>query len=173
MTAQTELQKAALPSPVELFELDMTPLGEGTLYFTPHTAHGGTANVEFNGQTYLPLPIKLTGLVSATSGAPPRPALVISNISKFAQPYMTEHDDLVGMVITRKLTLDKFLASGSSPDGTQLISTHKFIIQQKVRLNKQEIEFILSSPLDQPNLKLPRGIVLRSEFPAAGLFRKQ
>lgn len=172
MTIHTELQKGALPSMVELYELDLTPLGEGILYFTPHT-QGGTANVAFGGQVYLPMPIRVTGLSQSTGGAPPRPTLVVSNVTRFIQPFITENQDLVGMVLTRKLTLDKFLDGGSSPDDTQVISVTKLVIQQKVRMNKVEVEFMLSSPLDQPNLKLPQGIVLRTQFPAAGLFRRQ
>lgn len=171
MSIQTELAKSVVSALIELYKLDMTPFGAGILYFTPNTVNGA-ANVSFGGQVYLPMPIVADGFGVSTLGAPPRPRLKVSNITKFIQPFLTENSDLVGAYVTRTLTLAKFLDSGSSPDGSQIISEHKLVIQQKVRLTMTEVEFILSSVVDAPSFKLPRGIVLRSEFPAAGLFRR-
>lgn len=172
MTQLTEMQKANVGSAlVELYKLDLTRFAEGILYFTPATV-GGASSISFGSQVYAALPITIDGLSVSADGAPPRPTLKFSNISKFAQPYLTDYNDIIGARITRILTLEKFLDSGASPDSTQIISTATFIIQQLIKLNKIEIEFVLSSLIDSPNFKLPRGIVLRSEFPGSGLFRK-
>lgn len=171
MTIETQLAKPAVPALVELFILDMTRFNEGYLRFTPHT-QGGTANVVFGGHTYFPMPIHSEGWAAGIGGAPPRPVLKVSNITRFIQPYLIQYNDLVGVPLTRKLTLDIFLAGGATPDPTQVLAEQRFVIQQKRRLNKLEVEFILSSLLDAPNFKLPKGVVLRREFPAAGLWRK-
>jgi lambda family phage minor tail protein L len=172
MTIQTELQKSALGAFVALYQLNLTAHGEGILYFTPHTGPGGASNVSFGSQVYLPLPMEFTGYSQSVTGEASRPSIKISNASKFLQSYLTDYDDIRGAPITRIITMEKFLDSGSSPDGSQILATQKFIVQQKVKLNKVEIEFVLTSILDAPNIKLPRGIVLRTEFPGAGLYRK-
>lgn len=171
MSIQTELQKSIIGAIVELYELDLSRFGEGTLYFTPMSVNG-TSIVSFGGQAYQPFPIQSKGWSMTVDGAPPRPTLMIANITGALLPYLTDYNNLVGAKVTRKLTTDKFLDSGATPDATQILATNKYVIQQMKRMNKYSIEFILSSLMDQPNLKLPRGLVLRTEFPAAGLYRK-
>ena len=172
MTIKQELQKASIGALVELYQLDLTMFGEGHLYLTPITL-GGTGYVQFGGQTYIPLPITSEGWTTVTGGAPPRPTLKISNVSRFIQPYLNDYSDLVGSIVTRNITLDKFLDTSSSPDSSQLLSSYKYVIQQKRKVTRLEVEFVLSSLPDAPNFKLPKGFVLHSEYPAAGLFRKQ
>lgn len=171
MTIQQDLVKPALPAFVELFTLDMTNIGGTILYFTPNTI-GGNAAVTFGTQVYTPMPITGSGWERSVDGAPPRPTLKVSNITRFIQPYLSTFNDIVGARLTRVLTLDKYLASGSSPDSTQVFGSNTYIIQQKSKQNKMEVEFVLGSIIDAPNFRLPKGQVLRSEFPAAGLFRK-
>lgn len=171
MTIQTEIQKTAVSPLIELFTLDLTPIGGSILRFTPNTVEG-TSSVAFGGTVYMALPITGSGWETSIDGAPPRPTLTISNVTRFIQSYLNLYNDLVGASVTRTLTLEKFLDSGSSPDSSQILFSDKFRISQKTRQNKREVEFVLSSVLDTANFKLPRRQVLRTTFPGAGLFRK-
>lgn len=171
MSIQADIKASALPAYVELFELDLSVLGGEKLYFTPNT-NNGQAAVSFGGVVYIPLPITGNGWATGTEGAAPQPTLTVSNVARFIQPYLTAYDDLVGAKLTRKLTFSKYLDSGATPDGSQVFDTSVFLIEQLSKLNKLEVEFRLSSVIDAPNFKLPRGQVLRTTFPGAGLFKK-
>lgn len=171
MSIQADVKASALPAYVELYELDLTVLGGEKLYFTPNTNDGQSA-ISFGGVSYIPLPITGNGWATGTEGAAPQPTLSISNVTRFIQPYLTAYSDLVGAKLTRKLTFGKYLDNGATPDGTQVFDTSVFLIEQLSKLNKLEVEFRLSSVIDAPNFKLPRGQVLRTIFPGAGLFKK-
>ena len=171
MSIQSDLKASALPNYIELFILDMTPIGGTTLYFTPSTVAGNSA-ISFGGIAYVPLPITGSGWQTSIEGQAPQPSLKVSNVTKYIQSYLTSYKDLVGSRVTRYQTFDKYLDSGSSPDSTQVFNTCVYTIEQKMRQTKYEIEFKLSAIIDMPQLKLPKQQVLRTEFPGAGLFRK-
>ena len=61
MTIQSEIQKLAPGSAVQLFVLDATSVGGSFSYF-----HAGTnelrASVTWQGQVYLPWPVEFSGL---------------------------------------------------------------------------------------------------------------
>ncbi|MGH6646208.1 phage minor tail protein L [Aquabacterium sp.] len=171
MTIKQDLQSPALPDHVELYQLDLSKLGGETLYFTPHTANGVTS-LSFGGQSYMALPVSGSGWEMAIDGAPPQPTLKVSNISRFIRPYLTTFNDLVGAKLTRLQTFTKYLDNGATPNASQVFNTCVYLIEQKTRDTKQEIEFKLSSVIDSPQTRLPKGQVLRTIFPGAGLFRK-
>lgn len=171
MTIRQELQKPGIEAIVQLYILHMDQFSEPNFYFTPNTIDG-LANLSFGGQVYLPIPVEAKGFGTKMSGAMPRPKIKISNITKFLVPYLAQYNGLIGVPVTRILTLERFLDSGSSPDSTQTLANQKFLIQSNT-VNKLEVEFTLSSVLDVQNIKLPKGTVLRSIFPGAGLYRKQ
>jgi len=171
MAIQSDLKQSALPNYIELFVLDLTPLGSTVFYLSPSTANGASA-ISFGGQVYTPMPITGSGWETTIDGAAPQPLLKVSNVTKFIQSYLTSFADLVGARITRYQTFDKYLDTGSSPDSTQVFNTCVYVIQQKTKQSKSEVEFRLSSIIDVPTMKLPRQQVLRAEFPGAGLFQK-
>jgi lambda family phage minor tail protein L len=171
MTIQQELKKPVLPNYIELFVLDLTTLGGSMLYFTPSTVNG-SSSISFGGVTYTAMPVSGSGWETSINGQAPQPSLKISNVTKFIQSYLTSYKDLVGARLTRYQTFDKYLDNGSSPDSTQTFNTCVYMIRQKVNQSKFEVEFKLGSIIDVPQLKLPSKQVLRTEFPGAGLFRK-
>lgn len=171
MTIHQDLKASALPNYIELFVLDMTPLGGTVIYMTPNTVNGASS-LSFGGQAYTAMPINGAGWETTIDGAAPQPLIKISNVTKFIQSYLTSFADLVGARITRYQTFDKYLDSGATPDSTQVFNTCVYVVQQKTKQSKYEIEFRLSSIIDVPTMKLPRQQVLRAEFPGAGLFQK-
>lgn len=171
MTIQQDFQKPVIQGLVELYTFDLTALGGTILRFTPNTV-GGTAVVSFGGQAFQPLPVMGDGWETSIDGAPPRPKLKFSNITRFIQSFLTQYNDCIGATVTRQLTTETYLDSGATPDGTQIITQQVYLVNQLTKQNKYEVEFTLCSVLDAPNLKFPRKQVLRAEFPGAGLFRK-
>ena len=173
MTILQDAKKAVLPGVVELYIVDATALGGPVFYLTPNVAPGSTGNVSFGGQAYTPFPIVGEGWESGIDGAPPRPSLRISNVTRFIQSYLTQYSDLVGAKVTRMITFDKYLDSGATPDSTQILRSDVYLIEQKASHNKREVVFTLASVLDNPLRTIPRWKVLRSEFPGAGTYRSR
>ena len=172
MTVQQDILLANVGTYVELYVLDLTPRGGPVLRFTPHTVAGG-ANVSFGGQVYQPLPVRGEGWETSIDGAPPRPTLVISNVTRFIQPFLIQYGDCVGARLTRTVTLADYLDSGPTPDGSQVIFTNAYLVEQKKSQNKREVIFTLSTLIDNPMRTIPAWKVLRTEFPGAGLFRRR
>lgn len=172
MTIAQDIQKPVLPGIIELYIFDMVAIGGPVLYFTPNVSPNGVGNVSFGGQVYNPLPVGGTGWEVSIDGAPPRPSMKISNITRFIQPFLTQYKDCVGTKVTRMITTETYLDSGATPDGTAVLSNQVYYVNQLASQTKYEVEFKLASPLDNPNLKLPKEQVLRNKFPGAGLFRK-
>lgn len=172
MTIQQDLKKAAVGKLVELFILDISPLGGPLLHFASSTT-GGPTQLSFGGTDYPVLPITGSGWTTSIDGAPPQPTLTISNITQYIQSYLTDYDDLIGARLTRFCTLDKYLDDGSNPDSSQVYASCVYILEQKTKQSKVEISFKLVSVIDAPEFKLPRGQVTRAIFPGAGLFRRQ
>jgi lambda family phage minor tail protein L len=172
MTIAQEAKKSATSGLVELFQLDLTLLGGTILYFTPNTVAGASA-VVFGTQTYQPLPVKSEGWETSIDGAPPRPTLTISNVTRFIQSFLTSYADCVGAKLTRTLTMEKYLASGSAPDSSQVLFSDVYIIEQKKSQNQKEVVFVLASVLDNPMRTIPNWKILRPEFPGAGLARSR
>jgi lambda family phage minor tail protein L len=171
MTILQDLQKPSVGKVIELYTLDMSPFSGPIIHFSPNTI-AGVSQIAFGGISYVPMPITGDGWQTSIDGQPPQPTLKISNVTKYIQTYLTTYKDLVGAKLTRVLTLDKYLDSGSSPDSTQIFSQSVFVIAQKTRQTKLEIEFKMTSVIDIPAAKLPKQQVLRTEFPGAGLYRK-
>lgn len=170
MTIQQTLQKDALPALIELYKIDLNPIGVNEVfYLSPHSRDGEP--VSFDGEEYLPFPIKTEGWETSYEGAAPQPTMHVSNITKLLQSYLTEYDDMVGALVTRTLTMEPFLDDGATPNPAQVFGQQTFVVEQMMVQNKLELQFRLTSILDSQRTKLPKGQVLRAEFPGAGRFR--
>jgi lambda family phage minor tail protein L len=167
MTIKQELQQSVLPAYIELFDVIGTPIGAPTFRLTP----SGTA-ISFGGVAYTPMPIAGSGWQAALDGAPAQPTLAISNVTRFIQSYLTTYQHFVGAKVRRRCTFETHLDGGIDPNVEAVFNDTTWVIEQLSGQNADSVTFKLRSVLDQPRLKLPRGQVLRSEFPGAGLYRK-
>ncbi|MEY2690108.1 MAG: hypothetical protein RL375_4308 [Pseudomonadota bacterium] len=93
---------------VDLFELDLTPLGGALVRFHAGTNKLRTA-VVWQGNTYQPFPIQAEGFDFIGSGELPRPKLRVANVSGIISALVKEYDDLIGMKLTRKRTMVQYL----------------------------------------------------------------
>lgn len=168
---------------LEFFELeigrDTTGNGNNVLFF-----HDGknenTADITYDGNTYIALPILLTGVEITGDGAIARPTITIANVesmlktgSKFKtqmedgtwnsevdrEPVVASTfklDDLVGSRLTRRRTLEKYLSSDPTvefPKDVYIIDR----IQQKTNLL---VTFELAAPFDLAGFRVPSRTVV-------------
>lgn len=157
-----EIQKLSPDSAiVELYSIDLNPLGQNTIYyFTPGNINGNS--VVFNGITYTPIPVTAEGFEHDGQGKLPRPHLRVSNINAALLTAIVGYDDLVGARVIRRRTFQKFLDGQPSADPTAQFPRDIFYIERKVKQNKFEIEFELISSIDLENVEIPRKQVLES-----------
>jgi phage-related protein len=96
---------------VSLFELDLSPLGVAqTLYFT--VGHGGSAPIQFRGNSYTPVDIEATGFEVSGRGPIPQPTVRVANVANAVTSLLDDYDDLVGARVRRIRTFSEFLDGG-------------------------------------------------------------
>lgn len=145
------------PDPIiELFELDLRPVGDDAiLYF--HNGKGGFRDaVAFRGVNYEPLPIEVRGFDHSVGGEPQRPTLSLMNLNGFVSAAILSTNDLVGAVVVRRRTFAKYL---DSPTNTSSFRPEYppdiFTIEQKLRENRMYVEFELGSGFDLDGQRFP------------------
>lgn len=159
MTLQTEFQKASVPAVISLYVLDATSAG-GTLHrFVPDTQ--GSSSIVFQGNTYLPVPIEVSGFVWSGVGRQPTPRLKVSKMASTFYHQVLANDDLRGGTLTRIRTLDKYL-DGQAEASNSTFASEQYLMVQKSHQDAKMIEWILATPLDFDNVKLPRRQALRT-----------
>lgn len=146
---------------VDLYQIDLTPLGGAVLCFTP-SIKDGPANIQFGGITYLALPIKLDEVSWDGKSAPTSPTLTISNTTSVAASLLETYDDLLGMKLIRTRTFERYLDGGAEPDDSQMFPQEIWYFEQVKTQTKDTIIMTMGSILDQRGTMLPKRTVLKS-----------
>lgn len=155
-------------TPIMLFQLDLTPLGEvGTvLYFCNYGMDPLThALVSFGGVSYEGIDVDASGFELTGQGAIPQPTLRISNVNSFASGLLLQYGNLIGANVNRVRTFARYLDGhtdaslvyGANPP--YQLDTYR--VEQKIAHNKVFAELRLASPIDQEGQMLPKHRVLR------------
>lgn len=166
-----EIQKLAPSAIVELYEVDLTALGDTVYYF-----HGGTNNLRQNvvwqGQTYMPWPVTASGFDYSGTGQLPRPKMMLSNKLGTITALLLSLNDCLGGKVTRRRTLVRFLDAVNFPGGinddadpTAHLPEDVFFIDRKAREDFEAVEFELTAPYDVTGVKLPRRQIIRDLCP--------
>lgn len=145
---------------IDLFQIDLTRLGGGILYFTPQV-NPDQSSVQFGGETYVPVPIEVTGFERNAKGPFPRPRVRIANINLAASALVRDYQDMVGATVTHIQTFTDYLDTGPTPDPGQHFPLNVYRVHAKLAQNRLAIEFELSASIDQEGRKLPGRQVLR------------
>ena len=170
MTASIALEALKLnqSAPVELFVLDLTPIGGAVFRFAPQVNELNAAIV-WQGNTYEPFPIQAVGFEARSSGPFPRPHLSASNVLGTLGPLIRTHDNLRGARVTRKRTMARFLdavtfaAGNPTADPLAEFGEELWLIDRCVARNKLSVEWELCNPLDFVGVMLPARVV-RSNY---------
>ena len=155
-----ELQKFDAGNLVTMYRIEVTNVlaiqSIETFLVTPMTE--GASAILYGGEIYSPIQMETEGFEWSGTGALPEPVVRLSmvNIQATIISALANWDDLVGARFTRIRTFEKFLDNGSEPDVTKKWPDEVYIIAQKVKQNKLEVEFKLQSSMDQAGTMLPR-----------------
>ncbi|MFP8968565.1 phage minor tail protein L [Pokkaliibacter sp. CJK22405] len=172
-----ESQQLEQDAIVELFEIDATAYGQGTLRWTTGPIDGEP--VMFGGVEFAPMPIKAEGFSWSGQGSIPQPTLTVSAINPAVIALVIGNNDILGCEVRRLCTFARHLDQGSDPDPDALFPVDHYTVSRKTSHTRESIEFQLAAKLDQQGIKLPRRKVLKGFCShsyrywdsAAGVFR--
>lgn len=121
-------------------------------------------NIIFNGQTFEPMALQVSGLEMRSDGKASSPTLSMANningIQGAVTAYCLQFGDFAGVKIKVITTLAKYLdAENFSTGNTSANPSEKreqiWFIEQKTSENAQQVTFELSNPVDFEGLKIP------------------
>lgn len=157
-TINEEIQKLEVSAVVELYELDTTVIGGEDIYYF----HAGTNEliqpVQWQGNTYQPFPVNVTGFEYKGQGTLPRPKMSVSNISGIITTLLMSLDDLLGAKVTRRRTLAKFILEEIDEEFEPDI----YFVDRKVTESRDVVEFELASSIDLAGVMVPKRQVIQN-----------
>lgn len=163
VTINEVIQDAEPENYIELYDLDLTSLGGDILYFTPNASDVG-GPITWRTNLYFPAPISVSGFEwKGSPTAPPKPTLNITNIDGFILSDVIEFNDLIGATITRWRTFKQFLDGEPDADPNAHLIPDVVIIEQKASHTNKQITWVLASPMDRENIKLPLRQILKDQ----------
>lgn len=171
MSIQAEIQKLAPSARIEMFEVDLTSLGD-----TVYRFHAGTNELTqplvWQGNTYTPWPAQATGFDYNTTGQLPRPKLALANAAGTITALVLALNDCVGGKVTRKLTMARFLDAvnfdgGLNPtaDPDAHFTDEIYFIDRKASETPTAVEFELTAAFDVTGVQLPRRQIIQNICP--------
>jgi len=167
MTIKQELTKEYVGEIVELYEIDLNPVGHNIISrFTPHSE----TNVTWRGEIYVPFPININGMNRSIDGAPSRPTLEASTASTLLTSMMISYGDLVGAKVTKWRTLSMYLDGSPDANPNQHWPVENYIIIQRSYLGTEGIKWVLANNIDKPGNILPRRQCLKDHISKQGLY---
>ncbi|MFW2106107.1 phage minor tail protein L [Acinetobacter guillouiae] len=121
-------------------------------------------NIIFNGQTFEPMALQISGLEMRSDGKASAPTLSMANNIKGIQgavtAYCLQFGDFAGAKIKVITTLAKYLDAENFSAGNATANPSEkreqiWFIEQKTSENAQQVTFELSNPVDFEGLKIP------------------
>lgn len=121
-------------------------------------------NIIFNGQTYEPMALQVSGLEMRSDGKASAPTLSMANningIQGAVSAYCYRFKDFAGAKVKVIRTLAKYLdaenfSGGNASASPSEAKTQLWFIEQKTSENVQQVTFELSNPIDFEGLKIP------------------
>ena len=167
---------------IELFDITLpgysSTSGAGKYYLTNGEIdqdNDGDTDIVFNGNTYLAIPIQITGIEFNSSGAYARPTLTIANIPNLTKTLDTDNetvledlrvagtagieafernDELIGTKIIYRKTLKSKLSTGEE------FPSQTYYIDRVASENNIIVAFELASPMDIEGAQIPARMVI-------------
>jgi lambda family phage minor tail protein L len=165
LSLNTDLYSLTPPALIDLFELDLNPLGTAQVFRFCNYEQSSGVDVVFGGQTYTAIPFESSGWELTGGGQLPRPTITVGNIYLVASGLVNTYSDLIGAKVSRLRTLSTYLDNGSSPDPTAVIGPEVYYVERKVSEDSLRCTWELSCPFDLEGLTLPSRRLLRNTCP--------
>ena len=162
MTIKSDIQKLYPGDLVDLFVLDLNPIGITDVFRFHAMPSFGTGSVFWQGEEYVSFPIEAEGFELSGDQQRPTPKVRVANVTGLISSMLLEMDDLVGAKVVRKRTFSKYLDKESFPSNTnptadpaQCFSDEIWFIDRKATETKTSVTFDLCVPWDVQGVKIP------------------
>lgn len=162
MSIRTEAQEPATSELIELFSLDLTMFGDNVYYFIMGAE---SSDIEWQGNVYTPFDVQASGFELNGQGGSPRPKITFSVTNPIITTYINQFDDLVGAKVIRTKTYKKYLDGEPAANPNAHFPLDIYRIDRKSSENRLQVEFELSSVLDQQGVLLPGRTITASYCP--------
>jgi len=164
MSLEIDVQQGWHDAIVEMFDVDLSPItgNVNDLYYFTNQLGLNNEKIQWQGNTYEPLPILSSGYEKNTTGQIAQPTLTVANVLGTFTELISQYDDLVGAKVTRRRTLGKYLDGQAEADSLQEFPIDIYYIERKAEENALTITWELASILDLEGLKLPRRIIIQN-----------
>lgn len=150
---------------IELYTLDLNPIGVNQLVHFCNWNQTSGANVSFAGVEYAAYPIQASGFELSGRGQLPTPTLQVSNVFRDITKLILDYDDLVGAKLTRRRTFAKYLDGQPQADSTKEFDPDIYYVERKASENKLTVSFELSAALDLGDFRLPARKIVANACP--------
>lgn len=162
-----QVQKLDVGELVDLYEIDLTPLGGELLLFHGYMQIGP---ILFAGKEYQAWPIVIEGVEQTSEGPQPSPTLAVSNIGSdvngdalpgIVSALCIQYQDMVGAFVTMRRTLGRFLDAANFPQGnpeadpSQQYPAQRWRIEQKLSEDSSVVTLQLANALDAEGRRIP------------------
>jgi lambda family phage minor tail protein L len=149
-----ELGQLSHDAIIELFEVDLTPVGQPTVlrFCSEETAGGGS--IILDGVTYEPWPIKAEGFEAVSKGSLPEPIISISNYLNSITALILAYTPQ-GAKVRRRRIFAKHLDTGVNPNPAAQFVPDEFILDSWTE-NALVVQFRLVTELEYLNLQIPK-----------------
>lgn len=160
-----ELLRLSHSAIIELYEVDVRPLGGALHRFAPQV-NRLSGPIVWQGNTYTPFPISAEGFEQSRSGPLPRPRVTVSNVLGLMGAMNRSYRNLEGATFVRKRTLARFLDAVNYPGGNALADPDAaypddvWMVDRKSHQDRMVCTYELSSPTDLAGCRLPGRQVL-------------
>ncbi|WP_448761944.1 phage minor tail protein L [Acinetobacter tandoii] len=120
-------------------------------------------NIIWQGQTFEPLPLEVTGLEMRSDGKASAPSLAMANniagVQNAVSAYCLQFNDFAGAKLKVIRTLAKYLDAENFSTGNSTASNEAseqlWYIEQKTSENSAQVSFELSNPIDFEGQRIP------------------
>jgi len=160
MSLVTDSHKLNPSALIDLYSIDLNAIGVAEVhYFYPGT-NEASAPIVYQGNTYTPWHVKMTGIDHRGTGASVRPVAEIGNALHFVTDLCRLHQDLVGAQVRRRRTLASYVQA----DIAQYQDEY-YLIERRSEETPELVKFELASPMDFLDKQLPGMVALASGCP--------
>lgn len=172
MSIASDIQQLKHTAIIEMYELDLSPLGDADVYRFYAGVNLNGQPLVWRGDTYAAFPVVVSGFDMSTNGQLPRPKLQVSNVNGTITALVLAYNDLVGAQLVRHRTLAKYLDAVNFPGGVNptadpdaAFADDIFFIDRKSMETDEAVEFELATALDVSGVTLPRRLVIQNVCP--------
>lgn len=160
MDTQADIQRASQSldpgNLVQLFIVDLSPIGVNEQWsFCP------TGQATFRDIVFSHADVEAEGFEWSGRGTMPQPKIRITNSTRLISAAAAAYQDLIGAKLTRFRTYKQFLDDGETPNPDAIFSPDIYVFERKTSHNKFQVEWSLSSSMDQQGRLIPGRPVLR------------